>query len=447
MKLFSMFFLCAWPLLASSSMAAAADTILAPTPPMGWNSWDSFGPTVRENEVKANADAMAAKLSAFGWKYVVVDIEWFQPNAHAHGYIPRGAVTMDEYGRFVPSPNRFPSAANGAGFKPLADYVHSKGLKFGIHIMRGIAREAVDKNLPIKGTSFHAADVADKINVAKWEGMEDTYGVDMTKPGAQAYYDSIAQLYASWGVDLVKADDMSSPYRGPEIHALSMALKKSGRPIVLSLSPGPAPVEMYADLKANAQMWRISNDFWDRWIDIRKQFDLMKAWQGKVHAGGWPDADMLPLGHIGIRSERGDDRASLLTQDEQYTLMSMWAIFRSPLMFGGDIASSDAFTIELLTNREVLAVNQHSENGREVYRAGDTISWVADVPGSRAKYMTVSNVGDAEKDIRLPWKAFGLSARSYRVRDLWMHKEAGARDAFSMTLKPHASVLLKVTAQ
>jgi alpha-galactosidase len=167
-----------------------------------------------------------------------------------HGYIPRGAVTMDSYGRFIPSPNRFPSAVNGAGFKPLADYVHSKGLKFGIHIMRGIPREAVDKNLPIKGTPYHAADVADKTNAAKWEGMEDTYGVDMSKPGAQAYYDSIAQLYASWGVDYVKADDMSRPYQKPEIHALSIALKKTGRPIVLSLSPGPAPVEEYEDLKA-----------------------------------------------------------------------------------------------------------------------------------------------------------------------------------------------------
>src|SRR6202167_2171485 len=335
----------------------ASDPPPAAAPPMGWNSWDSYGTTVREEQVKANADWMAEHLAKYGWKYIVVDIQWYEPNAQGHDYKPGAPLTMDDYGRLMPAVNRFPSSANGAGFKPLADYVHSKGLKFGIHIMRGIPRQAVEKNLPIKGTSFHADDVADKINVAKWKGMEDTYGVDMAKPGAQAYYDSIAQLYASWGVDLVKADDMSSPYREPEIHALSMALKKSGRPIVLSLSPGPAPVAKYADLKANAQMWRISNDFWDRWIDVKKQFDLMKAWQGKVHAGGWPDADMLPLGHIAIRGERGDDRASLLTHDEQYTLMSMWAIFRSPLMLGGDIPSSDAFTIKLLTNREVLDVN------------------------------------------------------------------------------------------
>jgi alpha-galactosidase len=435
---------CASP---SHAAAAAATNVLAPTPPMGWNSWDSFGPTVKENEVKANADAMAAKLARFGWQYVVVDIEWFQPNARSHGYIARGAVTMDAYGRFIPSPNRFPSAADGAGFKPLADYVHSKGLKFGIHIMRGIPREAVEKNLPIKGTPYHAADVADKVNVCKWEGMEDTYGVDMSKPGAQAYYDSIAQLYAQWGVDFVKADDMSRPYQHGEIVALSLALKKTGRPIVLSLSPGPAPVDEYADLKANAQMWRISNDFWDRWIDVKNQFDLMKTWQGKVHRGGWPDADMLPLGHIGIRAERGDDRASLLTHDEQYTLMSMWSIFRSPLMFGGDIPSSDAFTIDILTNPEVLKVDQQSENGRESYREGNTIVWTADIPGSASKYLTVSNIGDAECAVHLPWQSVGVTGKRVRVRDLWMHKELGTSDALVLSLRPHASVLLEARAQ
>jgi len=441
-------------LIAASAFAtagwcavAAPGTVLAPTPPMGWNSWDSFGPTVRENEVRANADAMAAKLARFGWRYVVVDIEWYQPNARAHGYIPRGTVTMDAYGRFVPSPNRFPSAANGAGFKPLADYIHSKGLKFGIHIMRGIPREAVDRNLPIYGTRFHAADVADKNNVCTWKGMEDTYGVDMSKPGAQAYYDSIAELYASWGVDFIKADDMSHPYQEPEIHALHLAIERTGRPIVLSLSPGPAPLEKYSDLRANAQMWRISNDFWDRWSDIAQQFDLMKAWEGKSHPGGWPDADMLPLGHIGIRAERGNDRASLLTHDEQQTLMSMWSIFRSPLMFGGDIPSSDAFTIGLLTNPEVLQVNQESENGRQIYREGNVISWEADIPGSRSKYLTVSNLGETERTVALPWKSLALNPQGVSLRDLWTHRELGQGDSYHASLRPHATILLKLTVK
>jgi hypothetical protein len=352
---------------------------------------------------------------------------------------------MDQFGRFVPSLNRFPSAANGNGFRDLADYAHRRGLKFGIHIMRGIPREAVDRNLPIEGTSYHAADVADKVDVCHWEGMEDTYGVDMSKPGAQAYYDSIARLYGSWGVDYVKADDMSLPFHGAEIHALRAALNKSGRPIVLSLSPGPAPVDRYEQLKADAQLWRISNDFWDRWKDIRAQFDLMAQWQGKVHANGFPDADMLPLGHIGIRAERGDDRKSLLTQDEQYTLMSLWSIFRSPLMMGGDLPTSDSFTYGLLTNAEVLDVDQHSDNGREAYRDANIIVWTADDPRRGAKYVGVFNVGDAMQTVDLPWSRIGLPWEGAAVRDLWLHKDSGKATALTVALRPHASVLYRVS--
>ena len=432
-------------LAAALGSTAVAQQQLASTPPMGWNSWDSYGPAIREDEVKANVDSMAARLKPFGWQYVVVDIEWYQPDAHAHGYIARGKVTLDQYGRFVPSPNRFPSAANGNGFKSLADYAHSKGLKFGIHIMRGIPREAVDKNLPIEGSSYHGGDVADKVNVCHWAGMEDTYGVDMSKPGAQAYYDSIARLYASWGVDYVKADDMSRPFHGREIHALRTALNKTGRPIVLSLSPGPAPVDRYEELKSDAQLWRISNDFWDRWKDIRAQFELMKQWQGKVHSNGFPDADMLPLGHIGIRAERGDDRKSLLTQDEQYTLISLWSIFRSPLMMGGDLPTSDLFTYGLLTNAEVLDVDQHSDNGHEAYRDTNIIVWTADDPKSGAKYVGVFNVGDAMQKIEMPWTKIGLSWEGPAVRDLWRHEDNGMMTSLKLSLRPHASVLYKVS--
>ena len=333
---------------------------------------------------------------------------------------------------------------NGNGFARLADYAHSKGLKFGIHIMRGIPREAVDRNLPIEGTSFHAADVADKVNVCKWEGMEDTYGVDMSKPGAQAYYDSIARLYASWGVDYVKADDMSRPYHEAEIHALRLALNKTGRPVVLSLSPGPAPVARYDDLKADAQLWRISDDFWDRWKDVRAQFDYMQQWQGKVHGGSFPDADMLPLGHIGIRAERGNDRNSLLTHDEQYTLMSLWSIFRSPLMMGGDLPTSDDFTYALLTNPEVLAVNQHSDNGREVFRDANTIVWTADGSNADARYVGIFNVSDAPQRVSMPWKSIDIGWRNPTVRNLWSHQNMGRAASIQVDLRPHASVLYSV---
>src|SRR5450432_1801131 len=233
--------------------AFAADRPLAPTPPMGWNSWDSYGTTVREAQVKANADVMARDLARYGWQYVVVDIQWYEPNAQGHDYKPGAPLVMDGYGRLTPAINRYPSAANGAGFKALADYIHGKGLKFGIHIMRGVPRQAVEKNTPILNSSHHAAEIADKKNICEWN--PDMYGVDMSEPGAQDYYDSIAALYAGWGVDFIKADDMSRPYeqRQPEVAALSAAIRKSGRPIVLSLSPGPAPIPQAADLRKNSQ--------------------------------------------------------------------------------------------------------------------------------------------------------------------------------------------------
>jgi hypothetical protein len=424
--------------------ANSVTSALALTPPMGWNSWDSYGPTVREEEVKANADYMAEHLAKFGWQYIIVDIEWYQPNSKAHGYIPGGAVTVDEFGRFIPAPNRFPSAANGQGFAPLAAYVHSKGLKFGFHIMRGIPREAVEQNLPIKGTPYHAADIADKVNVCKWQGMEDTYGVDMSKPGAQAYYDSLAELYASWGADYIKADDMNTPARAAEIVALHEALKKTGRPIVLSLSPGPSLPE-YADfLGANAQLWRISNDFWDSWPSLKHQFDITHNWESYSQPGNWPDADMLPLGRIGIRAERGDDRASLFTHDEQQTVMTLWSIFRSPLMFGGDLPSNDAFTLALITNSEVLAVNQSSAGGHQSYHQGDTIAWTADAPRGSARYVAVFNLGDAKQDVELSWSDVGIPAKHAKIRDLWTHKDLGKQNRLQVSLAPHASVLYNV---
>ncbi len=225
----------------AASPLKAQTAQLAPVPPMGWNSWDAYGTTIKENEVKANADAMASVLKKNGWQYIVVDIQWYEPNAQAHGYRPNAQLAMDSYGRLIPAANRFPSSANGKGFKPLADYVHSKGLKFGIHILRGIPRQAVAQNVLILNSNVHAADVADKQNLCKWN--TDMYGVDMSKPGAQDYYDSIVAQYAKWGVDFIKADDMSRPYHKAEIEALHRAIVKSGRPNCVESFPGPRPAD------------------------------------------------------------------------------------------------------------------------------------------------------------------------------------------------------------
>ncbi len=429
--------------LCAMAMAAAAER-LAPTPPMGWNSWDSYGTSVTEAEVRANADYMAAHLKRHGWQYVVVDIQWSEPNPQAHGYRPNTVLVMDSFGRLMPAPNRFPSAVNGQGFAPLAEALHRQGLKFGIHIMRGIPRRAVEANLPVFGSAAHAAEIADRESICRWN--TDMYGLDMSKPGAQEYYDSIIKLYAGWGVDYIKADDIATPFHSAEMTALHQAIQKSGRPIVLSLSPGPADVAK-ADFYAGvANLWRISGDFWDRWPDLKRSFALLDRWSPYVNPGGWPDADMLPLGHIGIRAERGVDRMSLLTHDEQQTLMSLWAIARSPLMFGGDLPGNDEFTLSLLDNDEVTAVDQKSVRSRQFFAHGDQIAWTSDIPGSKSKYLAVFNVGDqGPAEIRVEWKELGLPANC-AIRDLWARKDRGkARDGYTFQIAPHASGLYRLT--
>jgi len=424
-----------------------AQSTPAPKPPMGWNSWDSYGTTVREEQVKANADWMADHLAKYGWQYIVVDIQWYEPNAQGHDYKPGAALTMDEYGRLTPAVNRFPSSTNGAGFKPLADYVHSKGLKFGIHIMRGIPRQAVEKNLPIKGTTYHAADIADKDNACRWN--PDMWGVDTTKPGSQAYYDSIADLYASWGVDFIKADDMGSHlYQPAEMKALSLAMKKTGRPMVLSISPGPAPLSEAEFFERYAQMWRISDDFWDDWKLLRKQFDYARDWAEFVGKNNtWPDADMLPLGKLRVTSVEGGGGPTKFTPDEQQTVMTLWSIFRSPLIFGGDLPSNDPATTALITNEEVLEVNQHSSGAREMVRHGgdDFRLWAAKGTRPGEYYVAVFNLSDLNTGMRVAWLDVGVFGHVTSVRDLWSHKPVDTTNGLEVNLRPHASALFRVT--
>jgi hypothetical protein len=412
---------------------------------MGWNSWDSYGTTVTEAEVKANAEFMAQRLKQHGWQYIVVDIQWYEPNAQAHGYRANAELTMDANGRLTPAVNRFPSAANGRGFKPLADAVHALGLRFGIHILRGIPRQAVKANTPVLGSQAHAADVADTQSVCRWN--TDMYGVDMTKPGAQQYYDSIARLYADWGVDFIKADDEAAPtIHAEEIAALHRAIEKSGRPMVLSLSPGPAHLDDAKTLAANAEMWRVSNDLWDEWKPVRNAFSLLAQWTDLVKPGSWPDGDMLPLGHIGLRAERGDDRKSRLTADEQRTLMTLWGVARSPLIFGGDLPTTDADTIAMLSNDEVLRVNQNAVRSRQLWAHGDQIAWTSDAPASPDRYLAIFNLGDTPSPAtRVPWDSLGLSG-NVRVRDLWTHRDLGEFGAGrSFALPPHGAGLYQLT--
>lgn len=368
----------------------------APTPPYGWNSWDSYGPTVVESEVKANADYMSKHLKKFGWQYIVVDIRWYVENDKAHGYNEKDAIyVMDKYGRLLPSPLRFPSAANGKGFKSLADYIHSKGLKFGIHIMRGIPKEAVKKNTPVLGSKVKAQDIYNTEQLCGW--LKDMYTVDYKKEGAQEYYNSLFNLYASWGLDFVKVDDLSVPYHQGEIEMIRKAIDQSGRKIVLSTSPGETPIKDAKHVMSHANMWRIVGDFWDNWTQLKEHFEVCNRWSPYIGNGHFPDADMLPLGRIGIRAERGDNRMCALSKDEQITLMSLFSIFRSPLMFGGDLPSNDDFTLSLLSNNNVLNINKYSKNNKQLFRKDNLVAWIADDTKSNDKFLAVFNAQDQVK--------------------------------------------------
>jgi alpha-galactosidase len=413
----------------------------SPAPPMGWNSWDSFGTSVTEDEVRATADAMAEKLKSSGWQYLVVDIQWYAADAQGHEYKPGMPLTMDEFGRLTPALNRFPSAAGGKGFKPLADYVHAKGLKFGIHIMRGIPRQAVEQNSPIAGTTFHAADIADPENPCEWN--PDMAGVDMTRPGAQDYYNSLATLYASWGVDFVKADDMASHlYQPAEIKALSTAMRRSGRPMLLSLSPGPAPESEARFFRKYATMWRISDDFWDKWPLLKQQFDYARTWAPHIgKENTWPDADMLPLGLLTVTDPARQGRPTRFTPDEQQTVMTLWAIIRSPLIIGGDIRRIDQATLDLLTNPEILAVNQKSWNNTPALNAGDLQAWTAAAQDGSLRYAAFFNLGEKELDVNVAVSDLGIPAGKYALRDLWKRTKAGTADRIQLKLAPHASAI------
>ncbi len=418
---------------------------------MGWNSWDGYGTTINEAQVKANAQWMAKHLKAFGWQYVTVDMEWFVTNPTATGNSKTFQYSLDANGRYTPALNRFPSAANGAGFKPLADYIHSLGLKFGIHILRGIPKLAVTGKTPIADWSFTAADAANTSDTCPWNF--DNFGTNPAQPAAQTYYDSIAKLYASWGVDLIKVDCISShPYKGDDIRMIRQALDKAGRPIVLSLSPGPAPIDKLDEMRKYAQMWRISDDIWDIWHNgadypkgLGDQFAYVAAWAGKSTPGHWPDADMLPLGYLGPAPGWGKPRDTRLTHDEQRMLMTLWAIFPSPLMIGGELTAADAWTVSLLTNPEVIAVDQHSIGNHPVINTDSTVVWEARPAAGTGYYLAVFNLRDSPQTVAYSWKDLGIAADRCRVRDLWKHKNLAIADTLTTRLPAHGSVLYAVS--
>ena len=451
-------------LLLGGLSARAQERALAPTPPMGWNSWDSYGLTVNESEFRANMLVLDAQLKEFGWQYVVVDEGWYLQNPELASTPDRLRYTLNAHGQYDPAPSRFPSSLQGAGFQPLAEAAHQNGLKFGIHIIRGIPRKAVQANTRIGLTRFHAAAAADTSDTCPWN--PDNYGVKDNAAG-QAWYDALMKQYASWGIDYLKVDCIAAnPYKPDEIRMIHRAILRSGRAIVLSLSPGPTALGNASEVQKYAQLWRISDDVWDQWDkpkdqtagfpqSIKGQLPLLAAWAKYVKPGSWPDADMLPIGQLRPAPGYGKPRPSALTQDEQRTMITLWAIARSPLFIGGNLTQMDDALKSLLTDPGVLAVDQHAADSHPVpTRNPDLIAWVSHSTPSTSgetstpadtQYLAIVNTGNAPIHIDRTFAEFGFIDRAqYRVRDLWMRKELGVLNAFTADLPAHGSLLLSL---
>lgn len=409
------------------------------TAPMGWNSWDCYGAAVDEATVRKNAEFMAAHLKEYGWEYITVDIQWSAPDAKSHDYDPFTDLCMDEYSRLIPSEKRFPSSAGGKGFAPLAEYVHSLGLKFGIHIMRGIPRQAVHRNCKIKGTDKTARQIAKTNSICAWN--TDMYGVDPEKDGARAYYDSIFELYASWGVDFIKCDDIARelPHEEAELVMLSEALRGCGRDMILSLSPGPALLEKAELYKQVSNMWRITDDFWDKWELLYNMFERAEKWCIHTGAGHWPDADMLPIGPI-LQDYDKANRTNF-TQAEQITMLTLWSIFRSPLIIGGEMTGFDEFTMSLLTNRGILDMHKLARHSHQVWRKDiggvEHILWAA-ACADGGTYIAVFNAGESDSCIEIPLTDIEIY-KGVTCTELWSGEKSSADDVITVALEKHGA--------
>jgi alpha-galactosidase len=434
----------------------------APTPPMGWNSWDAYGLTIDESDFRANVKVLTG-MEQFGWQYAVIDEGWYMQNPFADKVETRKYL-WDANGILIPVERRFPSSADGAGFKPLADWVHKQGLKFGIHIVRGIPRQVVKDNLPIAGSNFHAADAADTSDTCPWD--DGNYGIKDNAAG-QAYYDSMLKLYAGWGLDYIKVDCISDhPYRPTEIRQIAAAIKKTGRPIVLSLSPGPTQLEHAVEVGEYAQMWRIADDHWDGWtmphkpadgefpFGVRDEFDRLAKWFPYVKPGNWPDADMLPEGTLAPHPGWGDPRQSRLTHDEQQTEFTLWAIARSPLIMGANLTRLDGFTRSLMTNQTLLFMNQNVTYSHPVDVASllagfaNARVWRATInapgAGNYAEFFGFFNLDDKPVTLRATWKQLGLEGKKHLAQNVWTEDGFKESKEVNVTLPAHGSTVYEL---
>ncbi len=437
------------------------------TPPLGWNSWDSFGQAVTEDEVKANADFMAARLAELGWRYVVVDIEWSEPQRLGPDYPVRSKSEVDAFGRFVPAASRFPSSAGGRGFKPLADYVHRKGLKFGVHIVRGIPRLAVERNTPIEGIALpgrrrrrqggflrlERGPMGRRRQEARGPGL-----VRLPLPPARG----VGGRFRQGRRPLLprRGDRHAAPGHRPDGPA------HRAEPVLRADAARRGP-RRSSRTPTRGACSATSGIIGTRSCPPSGGSTIGPRMPGPGH---WPEPDMLPLGHLrflpegwsknvtrnpgyfAMASHGGrEDVPNFLSRDEQRTVMTLWAISRSQMMFGGHLPASDAWTLSLITNPGVLAVNQRSRMNRQLFHANGLAAWTADDPSSGARYVAVFNVSDREEKgpeagIAVPVRLADMGlAGPVAVTDVWSGRPVGVVNGeFAPVVPYHGAGLFRL---
>jgi alpha-galactosidase len=454
-------------------MAQVPGGNLAQTPPMGWNSWDAYGLTITEAQFRDNVKALKTKLLPFGWNYAVIDEGWYFENPQDREKPDTLRYAIDGHGRYVPVPARFPSAGKGptapavlpagaklaatveeTNFAALGKSVHEQGLKFGIHIIRGIPRVSTERNLPIEGSAFHAQDAADTTDTCPWDPT--SWGVKDNAAG-QAWYDSLMRQYAAWGVDLIKVDCIGDhPYKVDEIKMIRRAIDRTGRPIVLSLSPGPMDLAHADEVGTLANMWRISDDEWDVWAQakdkkfpngVKDQFPRLAAWEKYAKPGTWPDADMLAIGELRPHPGWGDPRNTNLDPLERKTLLTLWSMARSPLILGANLTLLDDETLAILTNRDLIDIDQHGSGAYEVSHDGDIVIWRSHLAGGK-EALAVFNLSDKEVTFKSSYAEIdkALGTKAWQAHDVWKPRDVVDKEeagpGIDRKLRPHECLLL-----